>query len=208
MTKIKLNSPVIREAVIRALSDENKQNRQAEFVISSEAPDSYGTVFKMSGWDLKRYENNPIVFYAHNSASENPDMIIGTSELRIENNQLIGVVTFEDADVNPIAEKVWRKVQAGTLRMASIGANPKKGRYGDEKLGENRDLIYFEEHELYEWSIVPLGSNPDAMKRSDDNMEAIRAEMIKNIEVAKPEEAGNFSQRSMRERQLLISQKR
>lgn len=208
MTKIKLNSPVIREAVIRALSDENKQKRQAEFVISTEAPDSHGTVFKMSGWDLKRYENNPIVFYAHNSASENPDMIIGTSELRIENNQLIGVVTFEDADVNPIAEKVWRKVQAGTLRMASIGANPKKGRYGDEKLGENRDLIYFEEHELYEWSIVPLGSNPDAMKRSDDNMEAIRAEMIKNIEVVKPEEAGNFSQRSMRERELLINQKR
>lgn len=208
MTKIKLNSPVIREAVIRALSDENKQNRQAEFVISTEAPDTYGTVFKISGWDLKRYENNPIVFYAHRSWSDNPDMVIGTSEVRVEGDQLIGVVTFEDGEANPIAEKVWQKVQSGILRMASIGANPKRGHWGDEKLGEDKDVIYFDEQELIEWSIVPLGSNPEALKRSEDNMEAIRAEMIKDIVVGKPEEAGNFSQRSMRERELLINQKR
>jgi len=205
MADLKLNSPVIRQAVIRALSEENKTNRQAEFVISNETPDSYGTVFLMSGWDLKRYENNPVVFYAHRSYSDNPDVVLGTSVLRIENNELIAVVTFETEDMNPLADKVWRKVQAGTLRMASIGANPKKGHYGNEKLGENRDLIYFDEAELIEWSIVPLGSNPDALKRSEDNMEAIRAEMIKDIEVIKPD---NFSQRSLYERKLSINKKR
>jgi HK97 family phage prohead protease len=205
MADLKLNSPVIRQAVIRALSEENKTNRQAEFVISNETPDSYGTVFLMSGWDLKRYENNPVVFYAHRSYSDNPDVVLGTSVLRIENNELIAVVTFETEDMNPLADKVWRKVQAGTLRMASIGANPKKGHYGNEKLGENRDLIYFDEAELIEWSIVPLGSNPDALKRSEDNMEAIRAEMIKDIKVIEPD---NFSQRSLYERKLSINKKR
>lgn len=163
--EINLNKPVTREAVVRALSDKNKENREVEFVISDETPDSYGTVFKISGWDLKRYENNPVVFYAHRSYSDNPDTLIGTSVLRIENNQLIGVARFESAEINPLAEKVYQKIQAGTLRMASVGANPKKGHWGDEKLGEDRDLIYFDEQELLEWSIVPIGSNPEALKR-------------------------------------------
>lgn len=186
--EINLNKPVIREAVIRALSDKNKTDREAEFVISDETPDSYGTVFKISGWDLKRYEKNPVVFYAHRSYSDNPDMLIGTSEVRVDDNQLIAVVRFENAEINPVAEKVWQKIQAGTLRMASIGANPKKGHWGDEKLGENRDLIYFDEQELLEWSIVPIGSNPEALKRESQTIEEIRATITKEIPVTEPEE--------------------
>lgn len=185
--EIKLNKPVIREAVVRALSDKNKENREAEFVISTEAPDTYGTVFKISGWDLKRYENNPVVFYAHRSYSDNPDMVIGTSEVRIEDNQLIAIVRFESAEINPVAEKVFQKIQAGTLRMASIGANPKKGHWGDEKLGEDRDVIYFDEQELLEWSIVPIGSNPEALKRESQTIEEIRATITKEIPVQEPE---------------------
>lgn len=179
--EINLNKPVIREAVVRALSDKNKENREAEFVISTEAVDSYGTVFKASGWDLKRYEQNPIVMYAHKTYSDNPDMILGTSEVRIEENQLVAVVRFESADINPLAEKVWQKIQAGTLRMASIGANPKKGHWGDEKLGEDRDVIYFDEQELLEWSVVPIGSNPEALKREAQTAEEIRAAITKEI---------------------------
>lgn len=186
--EIQVNKPVVREAVIRALSDDNKSNREAEFVISTEAVDTYGTVFKMSGWDLKRYEQNPVVFYAHRSYSENPDMLIGTSEVRIENNQLVALVRFESGDINPVAEKVWQKIQAGTLRMASIGANPKKGHWGDEKLGENRDVIYFDEQELLEWSIVPLGSNPEAVKRESQTIEEIRALITKEIHAVDPKE--------------------
>lgn len=181
--EINLNKPVIREAVIRALSDKNKTNREAEFVISDETPDTYGTIFKISGWDLKRYEKNPVVFYAHRSNSDNPDMLIGTSEVRVDGNQLIAVVRFENADINPVAEKVWQKIQAGTLRMASIGANPKRGHWGDEKLGENSDMIYFDEQELLEWSIVPIGSNPEALKREAQTIEEIRATIIKDIPV-------------------------
>ena len=184
--EIQVNKPVIREAVIRALSDDNKSNREAEFVISTEAEDTYGTVFKISGWDLKRYEQNPVVFYAHKSYSDNPDMLIGNSTVRIEDNQLIAIVRFESAEINPVAEKVWQKIQAGTLRMASIGANPKKGHWGDEKLGENRDTIYFDETELLEWSIVPIGSNPEALKREAQTIEEIRTLITKEIPVIEP----------------------
>lgn len=172
---------VIREAVLRTLTDDNIKNREAEFVISTEAVDSYDTVFKIDGWDLKRYQNNPIVAYGHRTWSDNPDMIIGTSEVRIEGNQLIGKVRFEEADVNKTADTIWRKVQAGTLRMASIGANPLEYRYGIAADGENPGVLYFTRTELFEWSIVPLGSNPEALKRSAESISEIRAELKKEI---------------------------
>lgn len=207
--EINLNKPVTREAVVRALSDKNKENREVEFVISDETPDSYGTVFKISGWDLKRYENNPVVFYAHRSYSDNPDTLIGTSVLRIENNQLIGVARFESAEINPLAEKVYQKIQAGTLRMASVGANPKKGHWGDEKLGEDRDLIYFDEQELLEWSIVPIGSNPEALKRESQTIEEIRGIIKKETPGhAEPVEARTDENKELQafEAQLIINQ--
>jgi HK97 family phage prohead protease len=200
--EIVLNKPVIREAVIRALSDANKEQRQAEFVISTEAIDSYGTVFRADGWDLKRYMANPIVCFQHRSSSDNPDMILGTSEVRIENNQLIATVTFESAEDNPLAEKVWRKVKNGTLRMASVGANPTSGHWGERAAGEDPEVLYFDNSELYEWSIVSMGSNPDALKRNAESMEAIRASIIKEIpEIEKPE----TKTRSMRATQLIIN---
>lgn len=203
--EIALNKPVIREAVIRDLSEENIKNRQAEFVISSETPDTYGTVFKISGWDLRRYRLNPVVFYQHKSNSENPDMVIGTSEVRIEGDLLIGVVTFEPEELNPVAEKVWRKIQAKSIRMASVGADPKSAHWGDDKLNEDRDLIYFDEHELLEWSIVTLGSNPDALKREAQAVEEIRKTIIKDTpEVENP--SGQTKKRTVREAQLIINE--
>ena len=204
--EITLNKPVVREAVLRAVSDKNKEDRTVEFVISTEAPDTYGTVFKISGWKLECYSKNPIVCYAHRSWGDNPDTIIGTSEVFVEGEQLIGRLRFEAAEINPLAEKIFQKVLAGTLRMASIGANPLRGHWGDEKLGEDRDMIYFDEQELLEWSIVPLGSNPEALKRSDESMEAIRAEMIKDIEVT-GEAPANIVKRSVRERELSLKLK-
>lgn len=204
--EIQVNKTVIREAVIRALSEENIKNREAEFVISTEAVDTYGTVFKMDGWNLERYTKNPIVCYGHRIWDGNPDMIIGTSEVRVDGQELVGKVRFETEDINPIAEKIWKKVQGGTLRMASIGANPKRGHWGDEKLGEDKDVIYFDEVELLEWSIVPIGSNPDALKREAQTLEEIRAEMIKDIPVTQPENVSVVCEkRETAKRKLLLN---
>jgi HK97 family phage prohead protease len=197
------NKSVIREAVLRALTDEQKKNRTAEFVISTEAVDTYGTVFKSSGWDLTRYQKNPIVAYGHRTWSDNPDMIIGTSEVRIEDGQLIGKVTFEAEDVNPTAETIWRKVQAGTLRMASVGANVLEWRWGDTTLGEDKENIYFTRIELLEWSIVPIGSNPDAHVREAKTIEEIRAALaVQNTPAPIENPGAETTNLSVRERQF------
>ena len=191
----------IREAQLRALTPEQIKNRTAEFVISSEAKDTYGTVFKLSGWQLERYNANPLVCYNHYSWGTDPDTIIGTSEVFVDGDVLVGRVRFESEDINPKAEKVWKKVQAGTLRMASVGVNVKRGHWGDDKLGEDRDTLYFDEHELLEWSVVAIGSNPDALKRNAENFEEIKLRFKNTEELPVVEESSN-DKLSVREAQL------
>lgn len=172
-----MSKMIVRQAVIRAITDEMKEKRQAEFVISTEAVDTYNTVFKVDGWDFERYSRTPVVSYNHSTWSSDPDMIIGTSAIRVEGNEVIALLTLEEE--NPVADKVWRKIQNGSLNMASIGANALEWRYGDFDKGENPDVIYFIRQELLEWSVVPVGSNPDALKRSVENLEEIRTSLKK-----------------------------
>ena len=192
------------QVVVRDLTPEMIQNREAEFVISSESIDSYNTVFVAEGGDFTRYAKNPIVAYGHRTWSDDPDMILGLSDVFQEGKMTIGKVRFEDEATNPKAEKIWRKVQAGTLKMASIGARVLEWRFGDESKGENREVIYFTRWELIEWSIVPIGSNPDAHKRELQTNEEIRSEMIKEIPVVIEQPA--TIKRTVREAQLSINQ--
>jgi HK97 family phage prohead protease len=196
---------VTRDAYVRSTTAEMLENRQVEFVISSDAVDSYNTVFKMSGWDLNRYAQNPIVCYQHRSHSDDPDNLIGTSTIRVEDNKLIGTVTFEDADVNPRAEKIFRKVQAGTLRMASVGARVLKAHLGDEEKNEDKEVLYFDRSELIEWSIVSVGANPDAHKRNQKTLEEIRTTVVAEIPVT---DVVNVKKRSVQEAQILINNNR
>lgn len=191
-----------RTAVVRSVTDEMKESRQAEFVISSEAVDRHRTVFKLDGWNLENYNRNSVVTYNHSLRSENPDNIIGTSEVFVEGNELIGRVTFESEDINPLAEKIRKKVNAGTLKMASIAALPSRATFGDKEKGEDASVLYFREQELVEWSIVPAGSNPDAYKRNKENIEAYKNEITKSIEVEKPEVVEG---KSVFEAQLIIN---
>lgn len=199
-----MNKVITRNVELRASTPELIANRQAEFVISSEAVDSYNTVFRSDGWQLDSYLKNPIVTYNHSLYSANPDSIIGTSEVFFDGDKLIGRVTFEDEKINPVAEKVRKKVEAGTLRMASVGAHIIDADFGDKDKGEDPNVLFFNKHELVEWSIVPAGANPDAHKRNTEAVEAYKKEIIKNIEV-QPEVVAPEG-RSVFEAQLIINQ--
>lgn len=146
---------------IRAIDAEK---RTIDFIISTESVDSYRTSWKIDGWDLTAYRANPVVAYNHFALGPDPDTIIGTSEVRVENNQLVATLSLEEG--NPIADKVLRKLQNGTLRGASIGAIPLEARWGNKADGEDPDVLYFTKQRLMEWSVVSIPSNPDALKRS------------------------------------------
>jgi len=179
----KVMNKIERLAEVRNI---NEVERTAQFVISTESIDRHGTSFKLDGWDLSTYDRNPIVGYNHEVSGSNPDTIIGTSRVFRDGEALIGEVTFEREGNNPLADKVFNKMQDGILKMASVGAIPHEYRYGNKE-DEDRNTIYFTRQELVEWSIVSAGSNRDAFKRSADQVDELKKSLEVEEEIVEQE---------------------
>jgi len=163
-----------RYGELRKPKEDVEETRTVEFVISDESKDRHGTVLNMDGWDIKNFNRNGIVGYQHNvyggdlCNAADPDQVIGRGEAFREGEQLIGRVVFEPADINPLAEKIFRKVQFGTLSATSVGFKPVgEGAYGekDEARGKDNETFYYKGQELVEFSIVNIPSNANALKR-------------------------------------------
>lgn len=167
------------EGHVRSLPDDVEETRTIPFVISSKSRDRKRTAMNMDNWRLDNYNRNGVVGYQHNlygdlCAPPNPDDVIGQGRAWREGDELIGSVKFETFDLNPLADKIFRKVLAGTLRATSVGMLPLRdengelGRYGEgeEAKGRSQETFYFHGQELIEFSIVNIPANPDAVRRT------------------------------------------
>ncbi|WP_052444060.1 phage major capsid protein [Flammeovirga sp. OC4] len=153
------------------ITRKDEDSNDYEFVISDPSKDVYRTVIKSDAWDLTHYRKNPIVLYNHLRGNDwhdkpTPDNIIGKGEVFQDGEKLIGRVEFEPEDINPLAEKIRKKVDFGTIRGVSVGFVPKEGHRGVEEHGEDPNIFYFTRVELKEFSIVDIPANPNAVKRS------------------------------------------
>lgn len=151
----------------------DEEKRTVEFVASDGSVDSYGTVLPVDKWDLKRYEKNGIVGYMHDvygeswTKSADPDDIIGKGVAFVEDDKLVVRITFEPKSLNERADKIFRKIQFGTLNAVSVGFRAQgKGHMGDEERGEDPKVYYYGGMELLEVSVVNIPSNANALKRS------------------------------------------
>lgn len=149
------------------------ENRTVEFVASDNSVDSYGTVLPVDKWDLTRYQNNGIVGYMHDvygdswTKSADPDDVIGRGEAFVDDDKLVVRIQFEPADLNEKADKIFRKIQFGSLKAVSVGFRATaKGHRGDEERGEDPNVYYYNGQELLEVSVVNIPSNANALKRS------------------------------------------
>lgn len=168
------------EANVRAFTDNVEETRTVTFIASTSTKDRHGTVLNQKNWNLDNFNRNPIIGYQHNvyggnmCSEPNPDDQLGTAKAYLEpitrsdgeqDNQLLVDITFEPADINPKAEKIFRKVMHGSLRAVSVGFVPLKNEKGE--IGEKRDgAFHFFGQELLEISVVNIPSNPDALKKS------------------------------------------
>jgi hypothetical protein len=169
--------------------------RKVPFVISTSGKDRHRTVLNMAGWKLDNFNRNPIVGYQHNVYGDNmctppdPDDVIGSGRAWTEEidgeTVLMGEVTFETEDVNPRAEKIFRKVLAGTLRATSVGfleLGEGKTEYLKDAKGNIIDQTYFfEGQELLEFSIVNIPSNPEATRKVIINHARAGVNMLNRI---------------------------
>lgn len=187
------------------LPKDAEESRIVPFILSTAARDRHGTVLNQDGWRLDNYRQNPLVAYQHTLSGgmctdPDPDFIIGKSvRLDLEGSgrgrRLIGDVQFEPADVNPLAEKIFRKVVFGSLSRSSVGfieVGEGKWGEGEEARGGTSETYYFAGQELVEWSIVNIPSNPEAGKR-DVSLRRMREEGYIALMYAFRELGGNFS---------------
>ena len=159
----------------------DEESRTIEFVASDNSVDSYGTVLPVDKWDLTRFSNNGIIGYMHDvygdswTKSADPDDVIGKGEAWIEDDKLVVRITFEPAELNEKADKIFRKLQFGSLHAVSVGFRATaKGHMGDEERGEDPKVYYYAGQELLEVSVVNIPSNANALKRSIQEEEASR----------------------------------
>ena len=197
MEKTKKNnaaeSDTALNATIRKLSDDVEKTRTVTFVASTDSRDRHGTVLNQKNWDIDNFNRNPVIGYQHNvyggneCNEPNPDSQLGVGKAyfettkkasKDEKTELLIDVTFEPAELNPLAEKVFQKILHGSLRASSVGFIPlkddkgNKGTYGKQNEdGEitDSDTYFFVGQELLELSIVNIPSNPDALKKSFRN---------------------------------------
>lgn len=186
-----MNKRIYIPAYVRGSEFKEDQN-EFDFVITTDKEDNYGTIFTGDDWEFERYNENPVVFYQHRSGDDDPDNLIGVTVKGPYRETLadgsvahIARVRLEPESVNPKAEKIRKKIIAGTLRMASIGADVSEYRWGDFDKGENPDVLYFTRKELLEWSIVNIGSNAAAQLRSSNK------KIIDEIRAGKPGSENN-----------------
>ena len=138
------------------------------FRLHDESLNTKGFWMLTSGVDLEQFRKNPIMLWNHNKTyddSRNSKLPIGHWEnIRIQGTEILADAVFDNDE---FSQTIARKVESGTLRMASIGATP---------IEVSTEPIYIKPGQRYEtvlkWrpreaSIVNEGSNNNAFALSD-----------------------------------------
>lgn len=133
--------------------------RTADFVASTDAIDSHDEIIDQSTWELGDYLKNPIVLFGHLSR----DLPIGTCvDVAVRNNRLECRIKFATEEMNPLAEQVWKMVQAKILRAVSVGFIPKSYRI---EMRDGREILVWSSCILKEISVVPVPANGEALAK-------------------------------------------
>jgi len=165
---------VVRRNVDVTVRAVDEKERSIDVIASSSSLDSHNTVLDQD-WRLERYRKNPVVLWNHNRFEHGPFSLgggvrpvdflpIGRSEnVRVVNGQLEARLVFASAAANQLAEQIFQCMREGVLSSVSVGFRP--GTVTEEKL-DGREILRLGQNELYEISVVPVPSNPDAVAKS------------------------------------------
>lgn len=193
--------------------------RKVTFVASDGTRDSAGTVLNVNGWDLKRFNSNGIIGYQHKvyggwEDTDNPDNVIGKGFAYVKDGKLMVDVEFEPAEINELADKIYKKILFGSLRAVSVGFVPiGRGQWGkdDEAIDGKNPTYYYAGQQLLEISVVNIPANPNALKKSFIQ-EAIDAEMKEIREVpdsaaghVDPENSGDDNEQRLAKAELALA---
>lgn len=149
----------------------DRAKRTARFVASSDTIDSHGEIVEQD-WDLSRYRKNPVILYGHDRWG----LPIGRAvECGLVDGNLEVEILFAPATANPFAEQVWQLVDGEFLRAVSVGFLPGDAR---RELRDGVEVWVLRQNVLFEISVVPIGSNPDALGKEPEALTRMKAAFI------------------------------
>lgn len=164
-----MKDQMFRDFVSTEIRAVNEEERSVVHVISDETVDSYGSIIRVAGWDLGRFERGSLsVLLGHNSRAlpiGKPleiRRITNSKHKRLEaKTRFAGLEQMHEA-----AETSFRLVRDGFLGTWSVGFRPikrqKRTDVPEEELKGLWDPFEYLEQELMEYSLVPVPANPNA----------------------------------------------
>lgn len=157
--------------------------------------DDYGTRFDPAGCDLSQYRRNPMVTYCHGMDSGIYSLPVGrgiVDSFESREDGLYMKLEFTPADVFEFGSLVGRLVRSGFLNMVSIGADPQREEIVTEANGQQ--TLVFREWKLFDISIVPMGSNDDALITKRAKQFSLGVGSLRGVEKELRESVQNLSE--------------
>ncbi len=150
---------MIRREYAGEVKDISSRDQTLTLAISTETPDRYGDVVEVGGWLLDNYLKNPVVLFGHNYGGPAVGQALKTWAVK-RDKALYSTMKFAPT---PTGQELWLLYSQGFMRASSVGFMP----IDFEKLDENADEFWgpfrFKTQELWEYSLVPVPANPDAI---------------------------------------------
>jgi HK97 family phage prohead protease len=145
--------------------DVNDRDRSFTHAISDESVDAHGSIIRVDGWELRRFERNPIVLFAHKS---NDLPIAKCEKIWKDGSRLMARSRFAGlSQSHPYAETAYALTRDGFIRAWSVGFMPKERKprtdISDREKEQLSDPYVYTKQELMEYSLVPIPSNPEAL---------------------------------------------
>ncbi len=135
-------------------------DRTLEFTITAENRARDGEVVKADGGQFENYNKNPVVLWAHDYQS----LPVGkTVKLERKGASIVSTVQFPTVEEYAYADTVYKLCKGGYLNAVSIGFIPIDVQQGKSEKEPSRT---FTKWEMLEYSIVPVPSNPDALRNA------------------------------------------
>jgi hypothetical protein len=145
------------------------------FVLHDESVNSHGYWMMTSGCDLSQFEKNPIMLWNHNRVwadTRETNLPIGHWEnVQVKGKQILADAVF---DPDEFSQTIAKKVEAGTLRMSSVGAVAIETSEDAKHIKPGQRYATVLKWKLKEASIVNIGANDNALVALyDDNTGAL-----------------------------------
>ena len=130
--------------------------------ITNESVNSYGFRVLTAGIDLEQFKRNPVLLYMH----ERGNVIGYVKDLLVENGEVSGELVFDEA--SELSIRCKKQYEVGSLRMVSVGLDPKETSDARELLLEGQTRPTVTKSKLVEVSLVDIGANDDAIVMKND----------------------------------------